>query len=114
MRLENATRATWLATKATHAITPEAKARGLIGRTEFKPGEGILLSNCTAVTTAQIPFPIDVLFITRSGHVAGLLSNVQPGTRVRAIAPAAYSVIELPAGMIQATATQIGDRIVRR
>jgi len=54
-------------------------------------------------------FPIDVLFLDRSGIVVGLRSNLQPYRLAGALRTAA--VLELPAGAIAGSGTEVGDRV---
>ena len=55
-------------------------------------------------------FPIDALYVNKAGNVVHLESNLKPW-RVAAIKPESATVIELPAGTIEQTATQVGDTI---
>jgi uncharacterized membrane protein (UPF0127 family) len=55
-------------------------------------------------------FPIDVLFLDRDLRVVQVRRSVKPW-RI-AICWKAHSVIELPEGVIDATATGAGDKIV--
>lgn len=110
MKILNATRGMLLATDAEMALTVAARTRGLIGRTGLPAGQGLWLEPCTSITTAQITFPIDVVFVSREGIVTGGRHHVRPGSTVTALT-ASYSAIELPAGTIRQTGTQVGDQI---
>lgn len=55
-------------------------------------------------------YPIDAIFLDRSGQVVGLVEAIDPG----AVSPVFWkseSCLELPAGTISATATAPGDRV---
>ena len=55
-------------------------------------------------------YPFDALFLTREGEVVHTISRMKP-YRVSRPVFSAHSVLELPAGTIEATATQLGDRV---
>jgi hypothetical protein len=56
-------------------------------------------------------FPIDVVFVSADGKVVGLVPELPP-CRIGPIVREASFVLELPAGTIAETGTQVGDRIV--
>lgn len=56
-------------------------------------------------------FPIDAAFLGADGEVVKLFHTLRPW-RVTSIYPAAQSVLELPAGVLAATDTREGDRLV--
>jgi hypothetical protein len=55
-------------------------------------------------------FPIDVVFLDRNDHIVGKRSAMPPNRPYAGVWGARY-VIELPAGVLEATATEIGDRL---
>jgi hypothetical protein len=55
-------------------------------------------------------FPIDVIFLDRSGTVVSLEENLGPG-RFTPIRWKARTVLELPAGTLRESRTGVGDRI---
>jgi uncharacterized membrane protein (UPF0127 family) len=55
-------------------------------------------------------FAIDVVFVDRADRVVGLAPNMPPN-RPYAGARGARRTIELPAGTIAASATQLGDQL---
>ena len=56
-------------------------------------------------------FAIDAIFIDQKGKVVGLCSNVKP-YKLSAIFPRAAGVLELPAGSIQKSKTQVEDQVI--
>lgn len=64
-----------------------------------------------SVHTFWMRFPIDVIFVDRQDRVVGL-AEAMPPNRPYAGARHARRTIELPAGVIVATGTQIGDLLV--
>lgn len=87
------------------------RLRGLVGRPEPEPGEGLLLVPCGAVHTYGMGYPLDVLLLTRRGTVLATFPEMEPWTRTSRFAEARYA-LELPAGAIDATSTRRGDRLV--
>jgi len=87
------------------------RARGLLGRGELAPGEGLLLRPCRAVHTIGMAFPLDVLFLDSAGNAVALYPRLQPNRRTR-WHRAAVEALELPAGTLDATGTAEGDVIL--
>jgi uncharacterized membrane protein (UPF0127 family) len=90
---------------------PIQKGLGLLGRADLPDGEGLLIPSCRAITTFFMRFPIDVLFLDPDGFVVTLLQGLKPwrnafGDR------AATMVLELPAGTLVRSGTQVGHRVV--
>jgi uncharacterized protein len=108
--LENTTRGTVLATDLLEATNPWTRMRGLLGRNELPPGQGLLIRPCQGVHTWFMRFPIDVLHVDRQGTVCRLLPALAPNRCGPMVWQAAY-VIELPAGTAAATETRPGDRL---
>lgn len=113
MRIENRTRKTLLGSRVQLAATWWARLRGYIGRSRPKNGDGLLLVPCDGIHTFWMSFPIDVLFLDEKGQVlasAGSLGPWKWGLRVRG----ARYVLEVPAGTIDASGTQVGDELAWR
>jgi uncharacterized membrane protein (UPF0127 family) len=111
LRVTNTTRGTQLAERCEQARSFIARGRGLMGRPSLDPGAGLLIDPCSSIHSFFMRFPIDVVFIGRDGRVVGLRAAMPPG-RPYAGAWRARAVIELPAGVIAATGTQVGDTLV--
>lgn len=56
-------------------------------------------------------FPIDAVFIDRSGRVVRVAASISPW-RFAIPAPGARDVVELPAGTAARTGTQVGDELL--
>jgi uncharacterized membrane protein (UPF0127 family) len=82
---------------------------GLLGRSNLAPDYGLWLEPCNGIHTLGMRFPIDVLFLDKEGRALRLLSHVKAW---RFCGPLwkARTVVELPAGTIQARALQVGRR----
>ncbi|HEX6287996.1 MAG TPA: DUF192 domain-containing protein [Herpetosiphonaceae bacterium] len=109
-RIVNTTRGTVLASRAEWARSFWARLRGLMFRSSLPDGGGLIIEPNSSVHTFWMRFPIDVVFVDRQNRVVGL-TPAMPPNRPYAGARRARSTIELPAGVIAATNTQIGDTI---
>ena len=88
---------------------PVSRARGLLGRNELSPGEGLLLRPTFSIHTFFMRFPIDAVFLDRSGSVVDVVRRLKPwraATRLRARA-----VLELAAGEAERVTLRVGERL---
>ncbi len=72
------------------------RMRGLLGRSGLEQGEGLLLRPASSIHTFFMRFPIDAVFLGRSGEVLRVARNVAPWRAARC--SGARAVLELPAG----------------
>jgi uncharacterized membrane protein (UPF0127 family) len=101
-----------LAETLASAHDSASRRKGWLGKKESPVGEAIWILPCEAVHCFFMHFPIDVVFLDREQHVIKLCRAVKPWRMAACIR--AYSVMEFPAGVIDASGTQIGDKIVTR
>jgi uncharacterized protein len=78
------------------ADTMWTRLRGLMGRGELEPGEGLLLRPSGSIHTCFMRFAIDVVFLDRELRVLAMSPAVRPW-RLR-LQRGARAVLELPAG----------------
>ncbi len=109
----NLTRDRILVTKGWVATSFIARLRGLIGHEPLDAGAGLLIKPCQGIHTFGLGFPIDALCVDSNGMVLRAAVDIRPN-RVGPIALSAGVVIELPAGVIAATGTQVGDQLAIR
>jgi hypothetical protein len=83
--------------------------KGLLGRKQLAPGEGLWISPCEAVHTFWMKFPIDLVYLDRKNRIRKLVSTVPPWRLSACLR--AHSVLELPSGTIRETQTQPGDTL---
>ena len=91
------------------ADTPVSRARGLLGRTELPPGEGLLLRPASSIHMFFMRFPIDAVFLDRELAVVKVVPDLKPW-RV-AGARGAKAVLELAAGEAERRGITPGDRL---
>jgi uncharacterized membrane protein (UPF0127 family) len=106
----NTTRGRVLAERCDVARSFLARGRGLMGHPGLAAGEGLLIEPCSSVHSFFMRFPIDVVFADRDHRVVGLTAAMPPNRPFAGAWRARY-VVELPAGAIAATGTQIGDTL---
>lgn len=87
------------------------RMKGLLGKNSLRNDEGLWIKPCKGVHTFGMKFPIDVLFLDRNNLVIAIKKELAPN-RMTLIYPRAITVIELSSGMIEATATKIGNQIM--
>jgi uncharacterized membrane protein (UPF0127 family) len=88
---------------------PVTRARGLLGRNGLDQGEGLLLKPTFSIHTFFMRFPIDVVFLDKTGSVVDVVGRLRPwraATRIRARA-----ALELAAGEADRLGIQVGERL---
>lgn len=110
LKATNSTRSSVLAERVKVADTSITRFIGLLGRRSISSGEGLLIQPSNGVHTVGMQFSIDVLLLDRSGIVLAAYHTLRP-FRVTRINWKAASALELPAGVIAASQTQVGDQL---
>jgi uncharacterized protein len=85
------------------------RLRGLLGRRELPPDEGLLINPCSSVHTWFMRFPIDVVFLDRDLRVVRVAADVRP-FRLR-WGRGARQVLELAAGEAAKRRIRVEDRL---
>ncbi len=111
IEVRNATRQSVLGGRVRVAATHWTRLRGMLGRPEPQPGEGLLIVPCRGVHMYGMKYPLDVVFLDREGTVVDLRPELRPGRRTGFIKGSHYA-LEIPTGTIQASGTRAGDRLV--
>jgi hypothetical protein len=91
------------------AKTPWARMRGLLGRSQLSRGEGILLRPAGSIHTFFMRFPIDAVFLDKSGTVVGVERELRPWRTARH--RGSNAVLELAAGA--AERVRVGERLIQ-
>ncbi|MSQ27344.1 MAG: DUF192 domain-containing protein [Dehalococcoidia bacterium] len=99
-----------LAERLIVASTFWEKGWGLLGRASLPPGEGLLITPCNSIHSFFMRFRFDAVFVDREWRVVYLSRAMRP-FRVSRIVGRANSIVELPEGVINATATAVGDNL---
>jgi uncharacterized membrane protein (UPF0127 family) len=109
--IRNETRGTVLATAEVWATSAADRMRGLLDSPGLAEGEALVISPCTSVHMFGMAFPLDVAFVRRDGTVIRAIENLRPNRATRIYFTARH-VVELPVGVLAATGTRKGDRLV--
>jgi uncharacterized protein len=85
------------------------RLRGLLGRSELAPGEGVLLWRTSSIHTSFMGFAIDAVFLDRDLSIVGVKAELKPwrlaGRR------AARHVLELRSGEAARRELRAGERL---
>ena len=110
VRVVNATRGTVLGERVRVADTGLSRIVGLLGERELPPGDGLLIVPSQGVHTWGMLFPIDVVVLDGGWNVLALRRRMRTFRMTRLFWKAA-AVLELPPGMLDSTATTVGDTL---
>ena len=91
------------------ADTSVKRRTGLLKHTALPAGTGLWIAPCEAVHTFGMNFPIDVVFLSKARKVLKIRKDM-PKRRI-AMSLRAYSVLELPVGVLESTGTVPGDQL---
>jgi uncharacterized membrane protein (UPF0127 family) len=109
--LENTTAGAVLATSVQAAVDSTSRRRGLLGRTGLDDA-ALVIAPCNAVHTFFMKFPIDVVFVDRTGRVLRIAASV-PAWRMTT-SWRAFATIELAAGTAARIGTAAGHTLALR
>ena len=101
-----------VATRLVPAFDSASRRKGLLGRPGLDEGEGLVIAPCSSVHTAFMRFPLDLLFLDRTGRVVGASTEVPPW-RIR-LAWRGFAVVEVAAGTLRRSDTRCGDTVELR
>ena len=83
---------------------------GLLSTPEVLPREGLLIERTQSIHMFFMRYAIDVVFFDEAGRVTRLVHSIRPW-RIVLWARGARDCLELRAGALDATATQVGDQL---
>lgn len=108
--VRNASRGRLIAERAELAQNVWRRAVGLIGRRGWSSADGIIIEPCSAVHSFFMHFAIDIVHVASDGRVLRTTEAMRPW-RIGPIVRGSRWVLELPAGTLAGTKTQVGDRL---
>ncbi len=108
MFVVNRTRGTYLGVKINVANTFFKRLLGLYAHRRLHFGDGVWLVPCNSIQTIGMRFPIDIVFLNQVRRVLRVDEAVQPG-RIVGWLQGAHSTLELPAGVVRSSETEVGD-----
>ena len=86
---------------------------GLLRDKQLEYGDGLWIKPCNSIHSIGMKFDFDAVFLDKNLRVVHLVHEMKP-TRISKIVFAAKSVLEVPAGHIHQTATELGDQFEMR
>ena len=89
------------------AGTSAERREGLLKTSVLQSDEGLWIAPCEAIHTIGMRWPIDVVFLDRQYRIRKLILALVPWRL--AVCFAASSVLELPAGGLHQTGSEVGD-----
>ncbi len=107
----NISRQSFINLGVTAADTPWTRLRGLLGRLKLRSDEGLWVIPSRGIHTFGLLFPIDVIYLDSKCRVVHLIENLGP-LRIAPLRRHTDSVLELPAGSIYISGTQVGDQLL--
>ena len=109
----NVTRGVNLTECGRVADTFYPKLVGLLKDESLSPGDGLWIMKCNSIHSIGMKFIFDAIFLDKNLRVVHLVREMKPW-RISKIVFASRSVLELPAGVISQTATELGDQFEMR
>ncbi len=110
MKIQNTSKASVIAQQADRADTFLSRLIGLLGRTDLKPDQGLVINRANSIHMFFMKFPIDAIFVNRENRVVGLVENIKP-FQLSPVFWRAHFVIEVGVGVIETSKTTLGDLI---
>jgi hypothetical protein len=107
--VRNLTRNTVLADSADLADTSEKRRTGLLKHDHLDRGQGLWIVPCESVHSFFMKFAIDLVYLDRNKKVRKVRRRMVPWRLSACLT--AHSILELPAGVAEATGTQAGDQL---
>jgi uncharacterized membrane protein (UPF0127 family) len=86
---------------------------GLLRDEHLAPGDGLWILPCNSIHSVGMKFVFDAVFLDKDLRVVHLMRDMPPWKASKMVW-AAKSVLELPAGMIAQTGTELGDQFEMR
>jgi uncharacterized protein len=110
--IHNASRKICISASPEIASSFLSRGKGLMLRSAFPEGSAMVIDPCTSIHMFFMRIPLDVLYLNRDDVVVRVQEGIKPWRVGPLRTKGAAYVIELPAGTVARTNTQVGDRIV--
>ena len=90
-----------------------SRLRGLIGKKEFRTGEGLLFPRCNSIHMWMMSISIDVLFLQKQPESTWIITSSYQGLKPWKLFPvmdgSADDVLELPEGTVSRLGLKNGE-----
>ncbi len=112
VEIRNQTKDTSLGSEISRADTGVTRLFGLLGKRKLEASTGLLIVPSSGVHTFGMLFPIDIIALDSGMRVRGVWEKVG-AFRFAGLSWKTRSVLELPAGTIRESHTEVGDQLVQ-
>jgi len=109
VQVRNQTRGVVLGREVDVADTSSKRRTGLLKHERLERGTGLWIVPCESVHTFFMKFPIDLIYLDKHRKVRKVRNAVPPWRLSACLL--AHSILELPAGTVAETETQVGDEL---
>jgi uncharacterized membrane protein (UPF0127 family) len=109
----NVTRGVRLTECGRVADTFYTRLVGLLRDKTLEYGDGMWIVPCNSIHSIGMRFKFDAIFLDKNLRVVHLVREMKPW-RISKMVFSAHSVLEVPAGLISQTATELGDQFEMR
>ena len=106
----NQTRQTMVAVTVEMADNYFKRLFGLMGRPGLLPHHGLWIVPCKDIHSCFMRFEFDAIFVDKNHQVVHLIERMKPW-RISKFVKNGHAVLELPAGAIAESRTEIGDQL---
>jgi len=110
LRVENVTRGTIVGERIRVARSTRDRTVGLLRTPKLDHGEGLWIERSPSIHMFFMRYPIDAVFVSKSGHVTKVVPDLKPW-RVVWWARGARDCLELRAGAAVESGTRVGDEL---
>ena len=97
-----------VAQRLRRAVTSRDRSVGLLGRFAPEESDALWFSDCSAIHTWFMRFPIDVAFVDKGGRIVKAYQRLAPW-RIAIGGLRSRHVVELAAGTLERTRIGVGD-----
>lgn len=87
-----------------------SRFKGLLGRKQLAPDEGLLLKPCSSVHTLGMQFAIGVVYLNRSNEILHIQPHMPPG-RLGPLIKGACQVLEVNPDWLAASPLKVGSQL---
>jgi uncharacterized membrane protein (UPF0127 family) len=108
-RIVNTRNGKVVADRLLTAFDSATRRKGLLAHGSLPQSTALIIAPTNAIHTFFMKFPIDIVFVSKDGRVLKIRSSV-PAWRMTA-SLRAYAVLEMAAGSLDGSDTQVGDRL---
>lgn len=108
--VRNMTRQATLADHSGRASNILGRGFGLMMHRDLPVGSGLIIEPCNSIVSFFMRFRFDALFVGKDGTVLHVVHSMKGWRSTSIVRQSAY-VVELPAGTLKTTRTEVGDAI---